>query len=93
MAGRIGDDRDVRAGRSGRRRRPTARPSGACPRTLPYGSWLEVSGHFDDPAAAGCVRGWTPDEADSISPETAAEQVFSCREQFVITAVRPVAAP
>jgi hypothetical protein len=61
--------------------------------TLPLDTWLEITGHFDDPAAAGCQRSWTGDAGSTPSPETTAEQVFSCREQFVITAVRTVAAP
>jgi hypothetical protein len=58
---------------------------------LPTGVWLEVIGHVDDPAAASCTRHWT--ESDGAQPETTAEQVLSCREQFVITAVHQVAAP
>jgi hypothetical protein len=61
--------------------------------TLPLDTWLEVTGHFDDPAAAGCQRSWTGDAGSTPSPETPAEQVLSCREQFVITAVRTVPAP
>jgi hypothetical protein len=60
---------------------------------LPLETWLEITGHFDDPAAAGCQRSWTGDAGSTPSAETTAEQVFSCREQFVITAVRTVAAP
>ena len=61
--------------------------------SLPLGTWLEVTGHFDDPAAASCQRSWIGDLGSTPIAETAAEQVLSCREQFVITAVRTVAAP
>ena len=71
---------------------PDATISGQA-RTLPMGTWLEVTGHFDDPASATCQRSWAPEENGSISPETPAEQVFECREQFVITSARPVPAP
>jgi len=60
---------------------------------LPDATWLEITGHFDDPAAASCQRSWTEGESGAPSPETAAEQVFSCREQFVITAFHAVPAP
>jgi hypothetical protein len=36
---------------------------------------------------------WTEDVGRTISSETSEEQVLSCREQFVITAVRSVTAP
>ncbi len=58
---------------------------------LALGTWLEVTGHFDDPAAAACVR-TTPEGSDTV-PETAAEAVLHCREQFVITSVTPAEAP
>jgi hypothetical protein len=61
--------------------------------TLPLGTWLEVTGHFDDPASVGCQRSWIGDAGTTPSQETAAEQVLICREQFVITSVRAVAAP
>jgi hypothetical protein len=61
--------------------------------SLPLDTWLEVTGHFDDPASPDCQRSWTGDAGSAPSPETAAEQVFSCREQFVITTARGVAAP
>lgn len=61
--------------------------------TLPLDTWLEVTGHLDDPASGACQRAWTGQDAGTISPESAAEQVFSCREQFVITSVHTVSAP
>jgi hypothetical protein len=61
--------------------------------TLPIGVWLEITGHFDDPAAAGCRRSWAADVGGTISPESVEEQVLSCREQFVITEFHSVPAP
>jgi hypothetical protein len=58
---------------------------------LPTGTWLEVTGHFDDPEAKRCRRSWVT-ETESPSPQTTVEQVLSCREQFVITTVRTVRA-
>ena len=57
--------------------------------------WLEVTGHFDDPAAADCQRSWIEDNGWGASPvpQTPAEQVASCKEQLVITATRPVPTP
>lgn len=60
---------------------------------LPVDGWVEVTGHFDDPAAAACTRMWAGSQADSTSPETPAEQRLVCREQFVISQYRVVAAP
>jgi hypothetical protein len=61
--------------------------------SLPVGSWLEITGHFDDPAARGCTRSWVGSADSAPSPESAAEQVLACREQFVITAVKAVPTP
>jgi len=61
--------------------------------TLPTGALLEVTGHFDDPASPDCRRSWAADVGATISPESIEEQVLSCREQFVVTAVRSVPAP
>ena len=47
-----------------------------------------VTGHFDDPAAAGCQRTLVGDDARSLSAESPEEQVLRCREQFVITAIQ-----
>ena len=54
---------------------------------LPEGVPLVVTGHFDDPAAAGCQRTLVGDDARSLSAESPEEQVLRCREQFVITAI------
>jgi hypothetical protein len=59
---------------------------------LPLGTWLQVTGHFDDAAASMCERRW----ADSVSGPielTPAEQVLTCREQFVVTEVHAASAP
>lgn len=63
--------------------------------TLPIDTWLEVTGHFDDPASTDCLRSWTEANGAGKFPveQTPAEQVATCREQFVITAVRPVSVP
>jgi hypothetical protein len=51
------------------------------------GQWVEVTGHFDDPAAPRCGA-----VADVMSSDPGS-LVFSCRLQFVLSAVVPVAAP
>jgi len=60
---------------------------------LPFDGWVEVTGHFDDPAAGTCSRTWAGSQGDSTSPETPAEQQLVCREQFVISSYHVVAAP
>jgi hypothetical protein len=53
---------------------------------LPIGFYLRVSGHFDDPTAAGCRRA-IPNAVPGrgAPPEAAADSVQWCREQFVVT--------
>lgn len=51
------------------------------------GQWVEVSGHFDDPAAQRCGE-----VAELMSSDPGA-LVFNCRLQFVLSAVAPTAAP
>jgi hypothetical protein len=60
---------------------------------LPLGQWVEITGHVDDAAAAECTRRWTVEPGNGPLVQTPAEQVMTCREQFVITAVRATAAP
>src|SRR5206468_1357865 len=60
---------------------------------LPIGSWVEVTGHVDDPAAADCARVWNTEQGSGPLAQTPAEQVMTCREQFVITGVRATTAP
>lgn len=43
------------------------------------GQWVEVTGSYDDPAAADCTFGMPPEVS-----------VFRCRTQFVVSAVRTV---
>ncbi len=55
------------------------------------GAWLELTGHFDDPAAAGCTYEPPPEELPYWSgPRSVIE---SCRQQFVVTAVQVVDGP
>jgi hypothetical protein len=51
------------------------------------GQWVEVTGHFDDPAARNCG-----DVAEQMG-RNAGDLVFNCRLQFVLTAVAPAAGP
>jgi hypothetical protein len=55
--------------------------------TMPErGQWLELTGHFDDPAAADCA------DPPSAQDDPGAA-VFNCRLQFVLTAVTPASGP
>ncbi|HYI67404.1 MAG TPA: hypothetical protein VEW95_10805 [Candidatus Limnocylindrales bacterium] len=51
------------------------------------GQWIEITGHFDDPAAQRCG-----DVAEQMSSDPGA-LAFDCRLQFVLSAVAPTAAP
>lgn len=54
-------------------------------------AWLELTGHFDDPAAASCH--WSP-PPDAIGYYSGSRQIIeTCRQQFVVTAVRVVDGP
>lgn len=55
------------------------------------GSWLRLTGHFDDPAAADCDSG-PPEGADEwwIGSEF---EIAACRQAFVVTEVTVVGAP
>jgi hypothetical protein len=56
--------------------------------TMPErGQWVEVTGHFDDPAAQDCGAASDAMETDP------GELVFNCRLQFVPTAVVVTTAP
>ncbi len=56
--------------------------------TMPErGQWVEVTGHFDDPAAQDCGQAAEAMETD------AGELVFNCRLQFVANAVVVTTAP
>jgi hypothetical protein len=52
------------------------------------GHWLEVTGHFDDSAAAECR--WTPPPGELWYYEGRRTAVDQCRQQFVITEVSVV---
>ncbi|MEA2651147.1 MAG: hypothetical protein QOI85_868 [Chloroflexota bacterium] len=51
------------------------------------GQWVEVTGHFDDPAAQRCGE-----VAEQMSADPG-EVVFNCRLQFVLSEVAPTSAP
>ena len=55
------------------------------------GTWLELTGHFDDPAAASCRWIPTPIEEEWFSGQRSI--VDSCRREFVVTAVTVVDGP
>lgn len=50
--------------------------------------WLELTGHFDDPASTSCR--YAPDSQSGDFPWTIASAVASCRQTFVVTKVRVV---
>lgn len=51
--------------------------------TMPEpGRWIEVTGHYDDPAAQACTHGDPPEQS-----------VLECRAQFVVEQMRPVDGP
>jgi hypothetical protein len=58
--------------------------------TMPErGQWIEIDGHFDDPAAQGCdeaaASGGDTDDPDRI--------VLTCRTHLVVDSARPVSGP
>ena len=55
------------------------------------GTWLELTGHFDDPAAARCH--WTPPPDQLQYYPGARSLIEACRQQFVVTKVRVVDGP
>jgi hypothetical protein len=66
-----------------------------CPFAVFKGSWVEITGHLDDPAASTCVAKLSDEylHGDPPPPPDPDQVVFGCRLAFVATAVRPVAAP
>ena len=63
-------------------------PSGGVTFDLPE-RWVEVTGHFDDPAAQTCRwDGRTNPPGDTVN-----QAVDRCRDEFVVTAVHATAAP
>ncbi len=55
------------------------------------GAWLEVTGHFDDPASASCR--WSPPPDQLRGYGGAGSIIDACRQQFVVTNVRVVSGP
>jgi hypothetical protein len=55
---------------------------------LPEAFFLRVTGHFDDPGAAGCRR-----TGIGAPAEAAADSVQWCREQFVVSSWQPLLGP
>jgi hypothetical protein len=53
------------------------------PASFPADSTVQITGHFDDPAARTCHL----TSVSGQSPEPAAQIVLACRETFVVTAV------
>lgn len=51
------------------------------------GQWVEVTGHFDDPAAQQCG------DAAALMSSDAGALVFECRLQFAVSSVAPAPAP
>ena len=54
-----------------------------------YGHWVEVSGHFDDPAAATCHV--TEGDPETFPPPAAV--IDSCRNGFALTSIEPIVSP
>lgn len=54
-------------------------------------TWLEVTGHFDDPAAKTCELTPTRDEEAYYAGRQSV--IDACRQQFVVTSVTPVPGP
>ena len=54
-------------------------------------AWLEVTGHFNDPAAADCR--YVPAPTDGWWQSSRESLIVQCREQFVVTSVTVVDGP
>lgn len=67
-------------------------PSPECPFDALKGSWVELVGHLDDPAAATC-QSTTGIAEPPFPPPDADWVVFLCRIEFVVTELRAVAGP
>ena len=69
-------------------------PLPTCPLIGLTGSWVEITGHLDDPAASTCKAKLAEVFDGPIPPTPDPDQVvFDCRLAFVATGVRPVGAP
>jgi hypothetical protein len=55
------------------------------------GHWLELTGHYDDPASTTCREQVDPRSGAIQMPRQLA--IYSCRQQFVVTKVRVVDGP
>jgi hypothetical protein len=53
--------------------------------------WVQVTGHFDDPASVTCR--WYPDPVGGGIAAIPQSTVDQCRQEFVVTAVRVVSGP
>ena len=53
--------------------------------------WVQVTGHFDDPASASCR--WVPDPHSGGVFYSTQSVINSCRTQFVVTSMQVVAGP
>lgn len=63
----------------------------ACPFEALKGSWIEITGHLDDPAARTCHSG--PSNSSDPPPPYPDLLVFVCRQQLVVTKVTHSGAP
>jgi hypothetical protein len=54
-------------------------------------AWLEITGHYDDPASQTCR--WEPESVVAIYHDGPESLVNDCRRQFVVTSVRVVEGP
>jgi hypothetical protein len=65
-----------------------------CPFEALKGSWVELTGHLDDPAADSCVPVLSSNfEEPPYPPPSIDEVVFGCRTRLVVTGVKPIPAP
>jgi hypothetical protein len=64
---------------------------GAAPDPRWVNQWLELTGHFDDPASTRCR--WNPPPAQLQYYNGSRPLIETCREQFVVTSVRVVTGP
>ena len=58
---------------------------------IPAGSWLRVTGHFDDSLALDCRDG--PTGVPVLGENALRDLVLGCRERFVVTGFEMVSAP
>jgi hypothetical protein len=54
-------------------------------------TWVQATGHFDDPASASCR--WTPTTADEAWYTGTDDVVAGCRARFVITSIHRIDGP